>query len=579
MINGWWKIAWLAVLAAVQGVAATTVEEGRAVHLSVTVDGTPPFTYEWRKDGVALLETARLSGVGSSRLTLASATLADGGAYSVVVRNAAGSTTGGPVALVVATQTASLAAEGRSITLGGSTAAAQPSWQRSDDGGLTWSSLTEGGRYVGASTGTLTISGLTSGDTGVVFRLVDGTGGKSTPVFATRLRVETASLPFPVGVAVLASGEIAVADAALDQVLWVGRDSGLKALAGASGNVGSEDGTGLQARFNDPAGLAVDSAGRLVLADRGNALVRRVETSGRVSRLAGDPARRGAVDGSAAAATFSAPAAVAMTSAGDVVVVDAMTHTVRRVKANGEVLTVAGRDGEAGDADGVGGAARFHQPSGVAVDRDGRIYVADTANHTLRRIDPDGRVTTLAGLTGVSGARDGTGADAWFDHPAGLAISSSGDLWVADSGSSTIRKVSREGRVTTVAGLPGVTGHKDGRGLDAWFNQPRALAVATDGSVIVADTGNASLRRLASDGAVTTLSLSAGDTVPSIPPPAPAPAPSPAPASPAGGSTGGGSGGGSPGSALPVALLGLGLAAVVVRLFFRVQGGCVRAGR
>jgi hypothetical protein len=162
----------------------------------------------------------------------------------------------------------------------------------------------------------------------------------------------------------------------------------------------------------------------------------------------------------------------------------------------------------------------------VAIDAAGNIFVADSGNNTLRRIASDGTVTTFAGLAGVSGSEDGSGPGALFNQPRSVAIDGSGTLYVADTGNSTVRRVSPAGVVTTLAGLPGVSGHKDGTGSGAWFNKPQALVVDAGGTIHVADTGNAALRRIAVDGSVTTVLLAQG-TDPIPPPPAPPPPPPP----------------------------------------------------
>ena len=133
------------------------------------------------------------------------------------------------------------------------------------------------------------------------------------------------------------------------------------------------------------------------------------------------------------------------------------------------ITTLAGRAGSAGSADGTGSAARFYYPRGVAVDSAGNVYVADTGNHTIRKVTPAGVVTTLAGLAGSSGSADGTGSAARFNYPPGVAVDSAGNVYVADTGNHTIRKVTPAGVVTTLAGLAGSSGSADGTGSAARF--------------------------------------------------------------------------------------------------------------
>ena len=171
----------------------------------------------------------------------------------------------------------------------------------------------------------------------------------------------------------------------------------------------------------------------------------------------------------------------------------------------GVVTTLAGLAGSQGSADGTGSAARFAWPIGVAVDSTGNVYVADNGNDTIRKVTPAGVVTTLAGLAGSSGSADGTGSAARFYGPSGVAVDSAGNVYVADTGNYTIRKVTPAGVVTTLAGLAGTEGSADGTGSAARFSYPSGVAVDSAGNVYVADTGNNTIRKVTPAGVVTTL--------------------------------------------------------------------------
>jgi len=213
--------------------------------------------------------------------------------------------------------------------------------------------------------------------------------------------------------------------------------------------------------------------------------------------------------------------------------------------ADGTVGTFAGSPGNAGWVDGAGQAARFNRPTGIVVDLDGTVYVSDTVNNLIRKITPAGVVTTLAGVPGVAGTQDGPGDQALFNGPTGLAVQRwhyeynpdyteyvkrSWTLQVADTGNSTIRSINDDGKVTTRAGLPTVSGLSDSYDRHSlhWglFNQPRALAWDdSSGSLYIADTGNAAIRVISEDSGMKTLALTEGkepDPIPASTPTVPA---------------------------------------------------------
>ncbi len=223
----------------------------------------------------------------------------------------------------------------------------------------------------------------------------------------------------------------------------------------------------------------------------------------RVTPIAGDGIP-GTVDGPAAASRFSDPFGVALGSRGTIYIADGGdSNRIRSIAPDGTVATFAG--GREGFADGAGTAASFHTPSALAFDHAGNLYVADTGNHAIRKIAPDGTVTTLAG-NGTGGDADGLGRAASFNGPVGIAVDAAGIVYVADTYNDRIRRIARDGSVTTVAGgsKPGMA---DGLGTAASFDTPSAIAVALDGTLYVADTGNHAIRKITPDGMVTTIAL------------------------------------------------------------------------
>ena len=311
----------------------------------------------------------------------------------------------------------------------------------------------------------------------------------------------------PAGVAVDHWGNVYVADFNNHTIRTITPGGMVSTLAGVGGfyGMGYADGTGAGAGFHNPCGVAVDTAGNVYVADTGNNTIRKIAPGGLVTTLTGKEGNPGSADGDALSARFSGPSGVAVDAARNVYVADTGNQTIRKVMPEGIVATLAGVPGSSGTNDGPCAAARFYNPSGVAVDGGGNVYVADQGNHTIRKVTPDGTVTTLAGLAGSSGTNDGPGCAARFDHPYGVAVDASGNLYVADMDNGAIRMVTTNGVVTTLAGLAGTQGTLDGTGSVARFSSPHAVAVDHAGTVFVADTLNFTIRKVTPDGVVTTI--------------------------------------------------------------------------
>ena len=283
-------------------------------------------------------------------------------------------------------------------------------------------------------------------------------------------------------------------------------------LAGTAGSSGSTDGTGSAARFNLPYSLATDTAGNIFVADTYNLTIRKITSAGVVTTLAGSAGNVGSADGTGSAARFGYPEGIAVDTAGNLFVADTFNHTIRKVTSAGVVTTLAGLAGSAGSTNGTGSSARFRFPLDVTADTAGNVFVVDTDNHTIRKITSAGVVTTLAGTAGSSGSTDGTGSAARFNFPSGISSDTAGDLYVADQVNNTIRKVTSAGVVTTLAGSAGSSGSTNGTGSAARFNFPWDIAVDTAGNLFVSDQGNNTIRKVTSAGVVTTLAGSAGNS-------------------------------------------------------------------
>jgi sugar lactone lactonase YvrE len=217
----------------------------------------------------------------------------------------------------------------------------------------------------------------------------------------------------------------------------------------------------------------------------------------------------GTQDGTGAGARFNKPRGVAVDHSGNILVADSANHTIRRITPAGVVSTLAGLAGVEGSSDGTGSEARFSFPFGLAINSAGLIYVTD-GRHTVRVVTPAGVVTTLAGSFGSTGSADGAAGAARFNSPKGIAVDRDGSLIVADAGNHTLRRITAAGVVTTFAGQVGVAGHADGPIATARFNLPGGVAIDATGQIHVADNGNFVLRRISLAGVVTTLAGAPG---------------------------------------------------------------------
>jgi len=304
----------------------------------------------------------------------------------------------------------------------------------------------------------------------------------------------------PFGTAVDTAGNVYVADVGNNRIRKISPTGVVTTFAG-SGTAGYADGTGTAASFNSPTGIALDSVGNVYVADSYNHRIRKISPTGIVTTLAGSDTI-GYTDGLGTAASFHSPCGVAIDARGNVYLADAGNNRIRKISPTGVVTTFAG-SGTAGYAEGSGTAASFNSPTGIALDGAGNVYVADSYNHRIRKISPTGVVTTLAG-SGTGGYADGTGTAASFNWPKGVAVDGVGNVYVADQSNNRIRKVSPAGLVTSFAGSA-TSGFADGLGTTASFDWPSGIAIDGTGNIYVADQGNNRIRKISPAGVVTTL--------------------------------------------------------------------------
>jgi sugar lactone lactonase YvrE len=534
--------------------ASQAVTVGSNATLSASVSGFPAPSFQWRKDGVVLTDGNGIFGATSPTLTIVGVQVADAGVYILAATNSVGSATSTSAVLTVnkATPLITWPAPAEMMT-GAALSPAQLDATASVHGTFVYAPAA--GTVMDAGTQALSVT-FTPTDTenystatatqtllvdvvpaapnanaagDVIANRFGATWSAVAGAASYRIDVSTDSafstfLPGYEGLdlgdvtsanvsglnpgttyyyriqafdrtgAGLSSNTVAVSTpltASISLPLSVGT------FAGHALSSGSVNGTGKTARFNYPAAVAADAAGNLYLADTDNHTLRRVDTTGVVTSIAGAAGTPGAADGAGSAARFNEPSGVVVDVTGDIYIADTLNHTLRKVTAAGVVTTFAGTAGASGNTDGTGLAARFFGPQGLAIDGAGNLFVADTNNDTIRKVVlKTGEVRTIAGAAGTAGSADGTGTGAQFNHPAGVAVDASGNLYVADTDNHVVRTIAPSGAVSTLAGRAGASGAADGIGSAATFDSPSAIAVDSSGSLYVADTGNFTVRMI-----------------------------------------------------------------------------------
>jgi sugar lactone lactonase YvrE len=301
-----------------------------------------------------------------------------------------------------------------------------------------------------------------------------------------------AEFTFTGGITIDRSGNVYVTDYYNHRVRKIDK-SGIVSTVAGDGTDGHEDGQGTNSKIHGPDGITIDREGNLYFAEFSGCWIRKIDTGGYVSTIAGD-GTNGYLDETGTNARFNGPSGITVDNSGNIYVGDYYNNTIRKIDSQGVVTTIAG-NGNQGTEDGDGSSAGFYGPNSLAIDKDGNIYVAEHFSSLIRKIanNPSHTVTTVAGSS--EGFADGNGTNALFNGPNGVAVDNLGNIFVADSGNNSIRKVNSTGEVTTIAG-DGNAGDSDGPLTSARFNLPYQVAIDMFGNLYVSDAGNSKIRKI-----------------------------------------------------------------------------------
>jgi hypothetical protein len=487
-----------------------TVILGANALFTADATGQLPLFFQWQyqpsgsSTWVNVNDDGTNSGSTTTNLTINPVSLTMSGVlFQCVVTNTLGSATSAPPVTLTVTGLApvfitqpqnQIVGDGSNTTFSAFAAGTPPlyyQWQYQPSGSLTWVNVNDDGTNSGSTTTTLTINPVDLSMNGKPFQCV-----------ATNSWGSGTSAPVLLAVSVNNSTPVY-----------------LGTLAGLALTSGSSDGMNTNALFGNPHGIAVDSHTNIFVADMYNQVIRELTPSATgwaVTTIAGLAGNYGGADGTSTNSRFNAPYGIAVGVGDNVFVADTYNQTIRQLTPSGTswmVSTIAGLVGTKGTNDGSN--ARFNLPMGIAADKSGNLYVADEGNYSIRKMTFNGVFWTVSTVAGGSfGINDGTNWSAQFGNPYGITVNASGMIFVADKYFNTIRQLTPLGTnwvVTTIAGKSGSPpGSADGIGSAAQFNQPTGIAAGVDGNLYVADYGNNTIRRLAPAGTSWTVFTVAG---------------------------------------------------------------------
>lgn len=309
-------------------------------------------------------------------------------------------------------------------------------------------------------------------------------------------RASSAAFNFPEGIAVDKAGNVYVADPANNRIRKIDLNGMVSTYAG-NGTAGYANGRADTAQFNEPNSVAVDDSGNVYVGERSGYRLRKILTTGFVITLSGN-GTPGYLDGKGSNARFSGFEGLAVDKQGNVYVADAGSNLIRKVSPTGATTTFSG-SGFAYNLDGPPNVTCFNNPVGLAVDKDGNVYVADQGNYAIRKLNPGGFSSTLAGRIDTTrfGYADGPARVAKFGRSlGGLAVDSLGFVYVVDKLNQVIRKIDQAGNTSTLAGVPLTNGNTDGPGIVAKFYSPSSIASNGAGLLFLSDTRNNTIRKI-----------------------------------------------------------------------------------